>query len=64
LQNRLAKETASLIPAAAIKAGLPAANVTALMAQLTSATFAEDYSAAVVSAVATANVKAYESSLS
>ena len=60
LTNTVTKWTVKLVPPAAIAAGLPAGNVTALMADVGTTQLAQDYSPQIVAAVGGAVTKAYE----
>lgn len=60
LTNTVRKWTVKLVPAAAIAAGLPSANLTSLMGVLGTANLTADYSPAIVSAVGKATQGAYE----
>jgi hypothetical protein len=60
LSNTVSKWTLKLVPAAAIAAGLPSGNVTALLGDVGTSALAENYNPSIVAAVGGAVVKAYE----
>ena len=60
LSNTVSKWTLKLVPAAAIAAGLPSGNVTALLGDVGTSALSTNYSSRVVTAMGGAIVKAYE----
>lgn len=60
LQNTVSKWMVRLVPPAAIAAGLPSSNVTALLSVAGTPALATTYSPAIVAAVGGATQKAYE----